>query len=324
MGICFTTTGQNLVPNPSFELTTPYCGIPLPSTFNSNIIDWDTPTEGTPNIYHESLNISCPNVAEGSTSSSSWGSEDPRTDSSMAAIITYCDNSCPPTTREYLQVQLTSPLNIGQKYFVEMWVSLADNSGYVTDGLGIYFSVNPPSANNWLNLPYNPQISESNTITTTNGWVQISDTLIAASAFQYLTIGNFHDDQNTAFNSTGPSMNDYAVYFIDDVKVHPLNNDEDEESTGEEIVVSLDMPNVITPNNDGMNDLFVPVSIQGIVSMETIIFNRWGNEVFRTNSLSVEWGGGDVSDGTYFWMVNYTGINEERGSFHGFVSVFNE
>jgi hypothetical protein len=38
------------------------------------------------------------------------------------------------------------------------------------------------------------------------------------------------------------------------------------------------MPNIITPNGDGRNDVLV-AQVQGITSCRWVIYNRWGNEV---------------------------------------------
>ena len=81
------------------------------------------------------------------------------------------------------------------------------------------------------------------------------------------------------------------------------------------------MPNIFTPNNDGFNDLLVPIISKGIVSMNTIICNRWGNKVYETNDLLIKWNGQDVSDGTYFWIVYYTDINAVDNSLNGHVTI---
>ena len=81
------------------------------------------------------------------------------------------------------------------------------------------------------------------------------------------------------------------------------------------------MPNVFTPNSDGINDIFVPIISKGIVSMNTIIYNRWGNKIYETNDLLVEWDGQDVSDGVYFWIVNYTDINDVKNNLKGHVTI---
>lgn len=73
---------------------------------------------------------------------------------------------------------------------------------------------------------------------------------------------------------------------------------------------NFNIPNVFSPNNDGINDLF---SLKGIPKgYGFIILNRWGNVVFETNNPSVEFWDGTFrrqlcSDGVYFYKIT----NEE-------------
>ena len=85
--------------------------------------------------------------------------------------------------------------------------------------------------------------------------------------------------------------------------------------------VFLEMPNIFTPNNDGINDLFLPISSKGVTFMHLKIYNRWGDKVFETNGLSVEWDGEDVSDGVYFWVIDYKDINGEENIVKGSVTI---
>ncbi len=52
------------------------------------------------------------------------------------------------------------------------------------------------------------------------------------------------------------------------------------------------IPSSFTPNEDGINDLF---NIQGfnIVSFDLVIINRYGQEVFKSNSMEVKWDGAE-------------------------------
>ncbi len=84
---------------------------------------------------------------------------------------------------------------------------------------------------------------------------------------------------------------------------------------------TLVMPNVFTPNHDGRNDLFIPISFRGIVSMHTTIRNRWGQVIFETNVSSIRWDGRDVPDGTYFWTANYVDVDGNRNSAEGYVTL---
>ena len=50
-------------------------------------------------------------------------------------------------------------------------------------------------------------------------------------------------------------------------------------------------PTAFTPNNDGLNDSFHP-KCQGFLSSYQIkIYNRWGQQVFESNSLDINWEG---------------------------------
>ncbi|MBC8156079.1 MAG: gliding motility-associated C-terminal domain-containing protein, partial [Bacteroidetes bacterium] len=55
---------------------------------------------------------------------------------------------------------------------------------------------------------------------------------------------------------------------------------------------SFTMPNVFTPNGDGVNDLFVPLSCPRFVeSVVFVVVNRWGAEVYRTGDVGINWNG---------------------------------
>jgi gliding motility-associated-like protein len=81
--------------------------------------------------------------------------------------------------------------------------------------------------------------------------------------------------------------------------------------------MEIQMPNVFTPNFDGLNDNFIPTQYRGISKATIRIFNRWGEEVFFSEDLMTGWNGtykdNTCSDGTYFWIVKYnTNMNESK------------
>ncbi len=53
----------------------------------------------------------------------------------------------------------------------------------------------------------------------------------------------------------------------------------------------LYLPNSFTPNNDGLNDSFVPVVNEYITNYDFRIYNRWGELIFKTNQISEGWDG---------------------------------
>ncbi|OAV43509.1 gliding motility-associated C-terminal domain-containing protein [Lewinella sp. 4G2] len=75
---------------------------------------------------------------------------------------------------------------------------------------------------------------------------------------------------------------------------------------------SCEIPNIFTPNGDGVNDNFViPCLLNGeaFPRSEVTVYNQWGDEVFRSgqpyrNDWSGTFQGGDLPVGTYFYLVN--------------------
>ena len=72
-----------------------------------------------------------------------------------------------------------------------------------------------------------------------------------------------------------------------------------------DVDTSIAVPNVFTPNGDGFNDVFFIRNLPADANL--IIANRWGKEVFSSGNYQNNWGGGDISDGVYFYRVNFSG-----------------
>lgn len=69
------------------------------------------------------------------------------------------------------------------------------------------------------------------------------------------------------------------------------------------------IPNSFTPNNDGLNDIFKPVSLnQKINSLS--IYNRWGQKLMETIDENASWDGTHrdvkVEEGVYTYVIFYT------------------
>ena len=89
---------------------------------------------------------------------------------------------------------------------------------------------------------------------------------------------------------------------------------------------SLEIPNVFTPNNDGINDLFT-IKSTGVKEISMQIFNRWGEKMFEFTGPKAAWdginsNGAKVSDGTYFYFVKATGFDHKEFEKNGTVNLF--
>ena len=82
----------------------------------------------------------------------------------------------------------------------------------------------------------------------------------------------------------------------------------------------LDIPNVFTPNGDGVNDFFV-ISANGIKTFSISIYNRWGEKVFESDDITKSWDGGDSNDGTYFYIVKAESINGKGFDNKGYLQL---
>lgn len=100
-----------------------------------------------------------------------------------------------------------------------------------------------------------------------------------------------------------------------------------------ESLCELDIPNGISPNNDGIMDEFMIPGIEECYpgERELRIYNRWGNELYSKvgfssmDSWDGTWEGEDVPDGTYFYMIIATGSDElEDIDEAGYLEVFRQ
>ena len=89
----------------------------------------------------------------------------------------------------------------------------------------------------------------------------------------------------------------------------------------------LIVPNVFTPNGDGVNDLFLP-NVRNLSKFSGTIYNRWGEKVYNWNKSRSGWDGRSVAgielpSGTYFYVINGVGIDDDRETDYEFSGAVN-
>lgn len=83
----------------------------------------------------------------------------------------------------------------------------------------------------------------------------------------------------------------------------------------------LTIPNVFTPNGDGINDLFEILNLEHYPGSKIAIFNRWGKRVFEHNDYYGNWwDGANQPNGVYYYVLTYTRLGQRREA-HGAVTI---
>ena len=127
---------------------------------------------------------------------------------------------------------------------------------------------------------------------------------------------------NVSNNVTSLLIENEKDGFLHNYVVKAISKNQNVFSWSNTITVEYDhplfIPNVFTPNNDGINDSFMIDPIQLYPKNELVIFNRLGGEVYRKNGYNNEWRAKGVLSGIYFYRLY---IDKDQQSYTGWVQV---
>lgn len=130
-----------------------------------------------------------------------------------------------------------------------------------------------------------------------------------ATSFEWFVNGEqFSHKKSPVFNFTG-KPDSYNIKLIAE------NQYGCESEYNKELIVdpefNLFIPNAFTPNADGLNDVFAPI-VRGADpdAFEIQIYNRWGQLIFESRTLSTPWDGRINNNiapmGSYVWKIQLT------------------
>jgi gliding motility-associated-like protein len=225
------------------------------------------------------------------------------TTSSSAVIIT-------PTLAN------TIVTNLQQDTTVFVWtLSNGTCSNYASDSMFVVLGGASPIANaDIFNvLPSNTAILIDvlpNDILTTN-WDIYINTPMNSGQMLNLNNGEFE------LNLQGVTTNQSFIYELCN-PICPANCDTALVVLNLSSTVDCDIPNIFTPNEDGVNDLFdVPCLVNGLVG-KLLVFNRWGDLVYQSDNYQNQWDGTHrgmaLPDGTYFYILKIGTEDQIQGS----------
>jgi len=85
----------------------------------------------------------------------------------------------------------------------------------------------------------------------------------------------------------------------------------------------ITIPNVVTPNQDGINESFVIRNLLLYDYRPIVIKNRWGRTVFQSSQYNNDWDGSNVPDGVYYGMVSII-MNNQLVSYLFMVTILHQ
>lgn len=197
-------------------------------------------------------------------------------------------------TRRYRPVEITPNSSSPESYAVRMNNYSADNDNYylaqhestidlVNDQF--YHSIHKINGNS------NPAIKIFYVPSVDNDWI---------------SFGHWYDSDQLwkdVNNTTDQTVNDFK--YIQKIDwTFPTNSDQ-------YVLINtsypIDIPNVFTPNADGVNDFYF-ITSKGLTDYSLIILNRWGELVFETEDPNQAWDGkfkgNECTEGVYFYRLN--------------------
>jgi gliding motility-associated-like protein len=139
---------------------------------------------------------------------------------------------------------------------------------------------------------------------------------------------DFGDGSNSTIQNPSHTFPGSGTYTVTEVAFNKFGCPDTFKITvsiGEGIII----PNVFTPDGDGINDVwYIPNS--GMKEFSVEIFDRWGAKVFQTTADEIRWDGRSssgqlLSDGTYFYnlkAVLKSGFGGKDYSTTGYVTLF--
>jgi len=121
----------------------------------------------------------------------------------------------------------------------------------------------------------------------------------------------YFDDNDNGTNNT---------HYITETKTHIVRVvDENGCETIAEIFmefIDIEIPNFFTPNSDGNNDLWSPKNQEAFPKILTIIFDRYGREVYRMGLNDQGWDGlykeTELPSGDYWYVIKLKGEEDNR------------
>ena len=120
---------------------------------------------------------------------------------------------------EYLQIELSEPLQAGKKYEISFRVSLANSSDRAVSAIGAYCSPVMIAENHRHFLDVKPQVFSTQVISDRQNWVEVKGEFMAEGSEKYVVFGAFPSAGMEKMDVIEGPDNQRAYYYLDGVSV---------------------------------------------------------------------------------------------------------
>lgn len=117
--------------------------------------------------------------------------------------------------------------------------------------------------------------------------IQFKDESIGATMWDW----QFGDNQSSASQHPYYTFADTGLFLVTQIAFNQYGcNDTVEHTIRIKEETAVFIPNAFSPDDNGLNDIFLP-KFSGIKQFTMLIFDRWGNQVFKSDDMNVGWNG---------------------------------
>ena len=131
-------------------------------------------------------------------------------------------------------------------------------------------------------------------------------------SFDWSGSGTIDNPQSESTSVVPQSQGTYTIMVVDG-----CGNTGTADANVEFLDCVIIVPNVFTPNKDGQNEYFVVYNLDKYPNSHLVVFNRWGIKVYENSDYQNDWDGGNLADGTYYFILS----RPEKEIVKGYVTI---
>lgn len=254
---------------------------------------WLSASKGSPNFFE--------------ASKSELGKVQAPQGEKVAGLILYdYDNK---EFREYIKTKFSAPLKKGEEYCVRFQLMLAPNAYFNCDALGVAITKENIQQDNWNILELKPNWSaEKFKNLATESFQVYHFNFTALGGEEYFYLGNFDVESETHLSIANKNAYfKWSYIFIDQVSVKLCSDTasiiKPTEFTNENLSKAYnpsektEVQNVITPNGDGLNDVFIFKNLPNYSQLR--IYDKKKKLIYSSNNYKNNWDGEIYPSGAY-------------------------